>query len=170
MSPSEEHGLAIGQILRVQASEIRDKRHRRAEEAEQKVPVKNVFPLILSNLPCLTSIVMGWPGNGHHHAQPELLIPPSAPSPHLPRREKGASPTVFVGDAPNSRLGRSAELAQVAAGFEEDRTHADAEQAGDDQRRRGRAGVRKWVFLGGLFLGRFFFGGLFFGGLFFLGL
>lgn len=59
MSQSEEHGLAIGQILRVQASEIRDKRHRRAEEAALKVPVKIVFPLILCILPCLMSIVMG---------------------------------------------------------------------------------------------------------------
>jgi len=59
MSQSEEHGLAIGQILRVQASEIRDKRHRRAEEAALKVPVKIVFPLILCILPCLMSIIMG---------------------------------------------------------------------------------------------------------------
>ena len=59
ISQSEEHGLAIGNILRVQASEIRDKRHRRAEEAAMKVPVKIVFPLILCILPCLMAIVIG---------------------------------------------------------------------------------------------------------------
>ena len=59
IAQSEQHGLSIGQILRVQSSEIRDKRHRRAEEAAMKVPVKIVFPLILCILPCLMCVVMG---------------------------------------------------------------------------------------------------------------
>jgi len=59
IAQSEEHGLSIGAILRVQASEIRDKRQRRAEEAAMKVPVKIVFPLILCILPCLMAIIIG---------------------------------------------------------------------------------------------------------------
>jgi len=56
---SEEHGISIGNILRVQAAEIRDKRRARAEEAAIQVPVKIVFPLILCILPCLLAIIIG---------------------------------------------------------------------------------------------------------------
>lgn len=59
MAQSEEHGLSIGNILRVQAAEIRDKRKSRAEEAALKVPVKIVFPLILCILPCLLAVIIG---------------------------------------------------------------------------------------------------------------
>lgn len=59
ISQSEEHGLSIGNILRVQTSEIRERRKVRAEEAALKVPVKLVFPLILCILPCLLAIIVG---------------------------------------------------------------------------------------------------------------
>ena len=59
IAQSEEHGLSIGSILRVQANEIRDKRRARAEEAAMKVPVKIVVPLILFILPCLLAIIIG---------------------------------------------------------------------------------------------------------------
>lgn len=59
IAQSEEHGLSIGRILRVQTAEIRDKRKSRAEEAAMKVPVKIVFPLILCILPCLLGVIIG---------------------------------------------------------------------------------------------------------------
>jgi tight adherence protein C len=59
IAQSEEHGLSIGRILRVQTAEIRDKRKSRAEEAAMKVPVKIVFPLILCILPCLLAVILG---------------------------------------------------------------------------------------------------------------
>lgn len=59
LAQSEEHGLPISRILRVQADEIRDKRRARAEENAMKVPVKIVFPLILCILPCLVSVIIG---------------------------------------------------------------------------------------------------------------
>lgn len=59
IAQSEEHGLSIGNILRVQAAEIRDKRKTRAEEEAMKVPVKITFPLILFILPCLLAVIVG---------------------------------------------------------------------------------------------------------------
>jgi len=56
---SEEHGLPIGRVLRVQSEEIRDKRKFRAEERAMKIPVKIVFPLILCILPCIAAVIVG---------------------------------------------------------------------------------------------------------------
>ncbi len=52
-------GISIGKILRVQASEIRNRRSVRAEEAGIKAPVKLVFPLILCLLPALLVVILG---------------------------------------------------------------------------------------------------------------
>ena len=49
----------VGQVLRVQSSEIRTKRRQWAEEAAQKVPVKILVPLIFCILPCLFIAVLG---------------------------------------------------------------------------------------------------------------
>ena len=59
LAQSEDHGLSIGRILRVQASEIRERRRLYAEEEALKIPVKLVFPLVLCILPCLLAVIMG---------------------------------------------------------------------------------------------------------------
>ena len=59
MVQADAFGIPIGQVLRVQSSEIRIKRRQRAEELAQKVPVKILFPLMLFILPCLFIAVMG---------------------------------------------------------------------------------------------------------------
>ena len=59
MVQAEAFGIPIGQVLRVQASEIRVKRRQWAEEQAQKVPVKILIPLIFCILPCLFIAVLG---------------------------------------------------------------------------------------------------------------
>jgi len=52
-------GIPVGKILRVQASEIRNRRSVRAEEEGIKAPVKLIFPLVLCMLPALLVVVLG---------------------------------------------------------------------------------------------------------------
>lgn len=59
MVQADTFGIPIGQVLRVQSSEIRIKRRQRAEEQAQKVPVKILLPLIACILPCLFIVVIG---------------------------------------------------------------------------------------------------------------
>jgi tight adherence protein C len=59
MVQADAFGIPVGQVLRVQASEIRVKRRQWAEEKAQKVPVKITVPLIFCILPCLFAAVLG---------------------------------------------------------------------------------------------------------------
>jgi len=59
MVQADALGIPIGNVLRVQSSEIRVKRRQRAEEAAQKVAVKILIPLIFCILPCLFIAVLG---------------------------------------------------------------------------------------------------------------
>lgn len=59
MVQADAFGIPIGQVLRVQSTEMRTKRRQRAEEKAQKVPVKILFPLIFCILPTLFVAVMG---------------------------------------------------------------------------------------------------------------
>ncbi len=59
MVQADAFGIPIGQVLRVQSSEIRIKRRQWAEEMAQKVPVKILVPLIFCILPCLFIAVLG---------------------------------------------------------------------------------------------------------------
>lgn len=59
MVQADAFGIPIGQVLRIQSTEMRTKRRQRAEEKAQKVPVKILFPLIFCILPTLFIAVMG---------------------------------------------------------------------------------------------------------------
>ena len=59
VNQAEILGISISKTLKTQASEMRDKRKHRAEEAGIKAPVKLVFPLILCLLPSLMVIIIG---------------------------------------------------------------------------------------------------------------
>ncbi len=59
MVQADAFGIPVGQVLRVQSSEIRVKRRQWAEEKAQKVPVKILIPLIFCILPCLFIAVLG---------------------------------------------------------------------------------------------------------------
>lgn len=59
MVQADAFGVPIGQVLRVQSKEMRDKRRQRAEEKAQQVPVKILFPLIFFILPTLFIVIMG---------------------------------------------------------------------------------------------------------------
>lgn len=59
MVQADSFGIPIGQVLRIQSSEMRVKRRQRAEEKAQQVPVKITIPLIFCILPTLFVAVMG---------------------------------------------------------------------------------------------------------------
>lgn len=56
---ADQLGMPIGNVLRIQASEMRTKRRQWAEEKAQKVAVKVLFPLMFCILPVLFIVVLG---------------------------------------------------------------------------------------------------------------
>jgi tight adherence protein C len=59
VNQADEYGIAIAEVLKSQAAEMRVKRRQRAEEQAMKVPVKVTFPLMLCFLPALLITVVG---------------------------------------------------------------------------------------------------------------
>jgi tight adherence protein C len=59
MNQADAYGIAIADVLRVQADEMRVKRRQRAKEQAMKVPVKVTFPLMACFLPALLLVVVG---------------------------------------------------------------------------------------------------------------
>ncbi|MEV1131952.1 type II secretion system F family protein [Agromyces sp. NPDC049794] len=55
---ADRYGIAIADVLRVQASEMRVRRRQRAEEKAMKVPIKVVFPLVFAILPVLFIVLL----------------------------------------------------------------------------------------------------------------
>jgi tight adherence protein C len=56
---AERYGLPIANVLRLQSSEVREKRRQAAEERAMKIPVKVLFPLMFCILPVLFIVVIG---------------------------------------------------------------------------------------------------------------
>ncbi|MBO1755500.1 type II secretion system F family protein [Allobranchiibius sp. CTAmp26] len=56
---ADKYGVAIADVLRTQAAEMRMKRRQRAEEKAMQIPVKVIFPLMLCILPVLFIVLLG---------------------------------------------------------------------------------------------------------------
>jgi tight adherence protein C len=59
VNQADVYGVAVADVLRNQAMEMRVKRRQRAEADAMKVPVKVVFPLMLCILPAMLIVVVG---------------------------------------------------------------------------------------------------------------
>ncbi len=59
VNQADGYGIAIADVLKVQAQEMRVKRRQRAEEQAMKVPVKVTLPLMLCFMPALLITVVG---------------------------------------------------------------------------------------------------------------
>jgi tight adherence protein C len=56
---ADKYGVAVADVLRTQAAEMRIKRRQRAEEKAMQIPVKVIFPLMLCILPVLFIVLLG---------------------------------------------------------------------------------------------------------------
>jgi tight adherence protein C len=59
MVQADALGVPIAKVLQVQATEIRIRRRQRVEEQAQKLPVKIVFPVVLTIFPALFVVLLG---------------------------------------------------------------------------------------------------------------
>jgi tight adherence protein C len=64
---AEQMGTGIGQVLRVQAEQLRVRRRQRAEEMANQAPVKMTFPLVLCIFPTLFLVILGPAGITIYH-------------------------------------------------------------------------------------------------------
>jgi tight adherence protein C len=56
---SEQMGVGIARVLRIQAAQARDKRKQRAKEQAMKAPVKMMIPLVVCIFPTIFIVILG---------------------------------------------------------------------------------------------------------------
>lgn len=56
---ADELGVGIGQLLRIQGDQLRNKRFARAETLANEAPVKILFPVVLFIFPSVFIILVG---------------------------------------------------------------------------------------------------------------
>jgi tight adherence protein C len=56
---ADQLGVSIGNVLRIQSRQLRQKRRQKAEEKAQKAPVKMLIPMILFIFPSLFILLLG---------------------------------------------------------------------------------------------------------------
>ncbi|MGE5605757.1 MAG: type II secretion system F family protein [Bacteroidota bacterium] len=56
---ADQLGVSIGNVLRIQSRQLRERRRLKAEERAQKAPVKMLIPMIIFIFPCLFIILLG---------------------------------------------------------------------------------------------------------------
>lgn len=59
LNQADRSGIPMGQVLRVQSDEAREKRRQKAEEKAMQLPVKLLFPLVVFILPALFIAILG---------------------------------------------------------------------------------------------------------------
>ena len=104
------YGIAVADVLRTQADELRIKRRQRAEEKAMQIPIKVIFPLMLCILPVLFIVLLG-------PAAMDIVAAFTADAP-------GPDP----GDR-NRRWGRRARTWPVGAGIGRYRVHDGCRRA-----------------------------------------
>ena len=58
INQAEEMGFSIGQVLRIQSREIRERKEQSAREQAAKIPVKIIIPTTLFMLPTLFILIL----------------------------------------------------------------------------------------------------------------
>ena len=56
---ADQFGVSIGNVLRIQSDQMRQKRRQRAQEKAMKAPVKMTIPMVLFILPTIFSVLLG---------------------------------------------------------------------------------------------------------------
>lgn len=56
---ADQFGVSIGNVLRIQSEQIRQKRKQRAQEKAMKAPVKMLIPMVFFIFPTILSVLMG---------------------------------------------------------------------------------------------------------------
>ena len=56
---ADQLGVSMGNVLRIQSKDIREKRRQEAQEQAQKAPIKIIFPVVLFIFPALFIVILG---------------------------------------------------------------------------------------------------------------